>query len=122
MGHAVLKTPGGEELIVLSREDYERLVEDSEMLADIAAYDAAKQALAEGEELIPMEMVNAMLDGENPVRVWRQHRGLTIAQLAEKSELSAAYVSQIETGARAGTVETLGKVAAALGVDLDDLT
>ncbi|RYG09648.1 MAG: transcriptional regulator, partial [Caulobacteraceae bacterium] len=54
MGHALLKTPGGEELVVLPLAEYQRLVEDAEMLADIAAYDAAKKDLDEGRgELLP---------------------------------------------------------------------
>lgn len=123
MGHAVLKTPGGEELVVLPRAEYDRLVADAEMLADVAAHDAATKAVAEGrEELVPAALADAMLAGENPVRAWRQYRGLTIARLAEVAGLSAAYLSQIETGTRAGTVETLGRIAFALAVDLDDLT
>ena len=123
MGHALLKTPGGEDLVVLPRADYDRLVADAEMLADVAAHDAATKAVAEGrEEFIPVALVDAMLTGENPVRAWRRYRGLTIARLAEMAGLSAAYLSQIETGARAGTVETLGRIAVALAVDLDDLT
>lgn len=123
MGHAVLKNPGGEELVVLPKSEYDRLVADAEMLADVAAYDSAMKGVAEGrEEFIPIEMVDAMLNGESPVRVWRQHRALTIAQLAEKAGLSAAYVSQIETGTRAGRTETMRALAAALDVDLDDIT
>ncbi|WIY70068.1 helix-turn-helix transcriptional regulator [Aquidulcibacter paucihalophilus] len=123
MGHALLKTPGGEDLVVLPRADYDRLVADAEMLADVAAHDATTEAVAKGrEEFVPVALVDAMLAGENPVRAWRRYRGLTIARLAEIAGLSAAYISQIETGTRAGTVETLGRIAAALTVDLDDLT
>lgn len=123
LGHALLKTPGGEDLVVLPRADYDRLVADAEMLADVVAYDAATSAVADGrEEFIPAALVDAVLAGENPVRAWRRYRGLTIAQLAEKAGVSAAYLSQIETGARAGTVETLGRIAIALAVNLDDLT
>ncbi len=47
------------------------------MLQDVRAYDEAKKAIAEGEELVPSEVTYAILDGGNPVRVWREHRGLT---------------------------------------------
>ena len=40
---------------------------------------------------------------------------------AEKAGLAQAYVSQVETGKRAGTVETLKKLASALRVALDDI-
>ncbi len=122
MGHALLKTPGGEDLVVLPRAEYDRLVEDAAMLADIAAYDDAKARLSDGrDEPVPASVVDAMLAGQNPIRVWRRHRGLTITQLAGKAGLSAAYVSQIETGAREGRTETLHALAKALNVDLDDL-
>lgn len=123
MGHALLKTPGGEDLVVLPKAEYDRLVEDATMLADIAVFDAAKARLADGrDELAPASVLDAMLAGENPVRVWRRYRGLTIAQLADKVGLSAAYVSQIETRAREGRTETMRALATALNVDLDDLT
>lgn len=118
----LLKTPGGEELVVLPLAEYQRLVEDAEMLADIAAYDAAKKDLDEGRgELLPAALVDRMIAGESPVRVWREHRGLTLAELATAAGLSAAYVSQIETGSRAGTTKTLQALAKALTVELDDI-
>jgi|GEM_PF-1857990 len=58
-------------------QDFERLLEDAEMAQDMRAYDEAKKSIAEGEELIPSEITYALLDGANPVRVWREHRGLT---------------------------------------------
>ena len=61
----------------LCQHKYERLMEEVEMLRDVRAYDEAKKAIAEGEELIPSEVTYAVLDGLNPVRVWREHRGLT---------------------------------------------
>jgi DNA-binding Xre family transcriptional regulator len=122
MGHALLKTPGGEELVVLPLAEYQRLVEDAEMLADIAAYDAVKKDSDEGlAQFLPAALVDRMIAGESPVRVWREHRGLTAAELAAAAGLSAAYVSQIETGSRAGTTKTLQALAEALSVELDDI-
>lgn len=48
-------------------------------------------------------------------------RGLKAGALAEKVGLAQVYLSQIETVRREGTVETYCKIAAALGVGLDDL-
>lgn len=115
-------TPGGEEMVVLSRVDFDRLVVASEDLADVAAYDEAKARLASGDdELVPSEVVDALLRGENPIRVWRRHRGLALGELAVRASLSQAYLSQIETGRRQGQAETLKRIAAALGVTVDDL-
>ena len=92
------------------------------MLEDIAAYDLAKARLAAGQdEMIPEDVVNRLLDGENPVRVWRKHRGLSLADLAQRAKLSESYLSQIETGQRKGPVEKLQSLAAALDVLVDDL-
>ena len=40
----------------------------------------------------------------------------------ERAAIGIGYLSQIENGERKGTVGTLKKIAAALDVDLDDLT
>jgi len=115
-------TPAGEELVLLPRADYDRLVEASEQLADVTAYDEAKRRLAAGEdEMLPAAMVERLLAGENALRVWREHRGLSASELAARAGLSQAYVSQLETGKRDGSVAAMGALARALGVTLDDL-
>ncbi len=87
-----------------------------------AALATFRERLASGdEELIPAEIVDRLLSGENRLRVWREHRGLTIRALAEKAGLAQPYLSQIETGRREGTVETYRKLAGALSLSLDDL-
>lgn len=116
------KTPGGEEMVVLSRAEYDRMIEVLEDHEDAAAFDEVMRKLETGEEeFIPSAMVDRLLNGENKVRVWREHRGLTATQLADCADVSAAYVSQIEKGAREGSIETFKKLAAALRVTIDDL-
>jgi DNA-binding XRE family transcriptional regulator len=92
-----------------------------EMQQDVRAYDEAMQAIADGEEVVPSEVVYALLDGENPIRVWREHRGLTQKQLAQVAEISVPYLSQLESGVRNGTTEALSTIAKALDLDLDDI-
>jgi DNA-binding XRE family transcriptional regulator len=106
---------------VIPYETYTRLVEDAEMLQDIRDYDEAKKAIEEGEELIPGEVIYAILDGENPVRVWREYRGLTQQQLADAAGISKPYLSQIESGKRKGTTEVVVAIAEALKLSLEDL-
>ena len=109
-------------MVVLSRLDFDRLMAASEDLADIAAFDEAKARLASGQdELVLAAIVDAILGGEHPIRVWRRHRGLAVGELAAAALLSQAYLSQIETGKRQGPAETLKRVAIALGVTVDDL-
>jgi DNA-binding Xre family transcriptional regulator len=102
------------ELVVMTPEDLAELVEDAEATA------AYHRTL--GREAVPHQVVRRLLTGENPVRVWREHRGHSLRQLAERAGVGTGYLSQIENGERKGTVETLKKIAAALEVDLDDLT
>jgi predicted transcriptional regulator len=116
------KTPNGEEMVVMPAADYARLIEAVEDAEDVAAYDEAKRKLASGEEeMVPAEFVNRIIDGENPIRVWREYRGISVKELAEKTGFTPSYLSQVETGKRAGTVDTLKKIADALRVKIDDL-
>ncbi len=75
------------------------------MLADVRDYDEAMKRIAGGEELVPAEVVYALLDGGNPIRVWREFRGLSQGELATKAGISASYLSQLESGKRDGTVD-----------------
>jgi len=115
-------THDGKRLAVLPEADYRALIEAKEENSDLAAVREFDARLARGEEeLIPAQYVNRMIDGENKIRVWREYRGLTVKALAEAAGVTAAYLSQIETGAREGTIETLKKLAAALRVTIDDI-
>lgn len=59
--------------------------------------------------------------GEHPVRVWRDYRGLSAVQLADASGVSKAYLSEIETGKKPGSVDAYKALAGALGVAVDAL-
>ena len=66
-------------------------------------------------------MVYALLDGANPIRVWREHRGLSQQQLAEAAGISKPYLSQLEAGKREASQRAIRRLAKALRVDLGDL-
>ena len=68
-----------------------------------------------------LEATKRILVGENPLRVWREERGLTQKELAARAGVGANHISMIEVGQRVGTTATLKRLAAALGADLDDL-
>lgn len=122
MNVQIIKRDGKPEWAVVPFETYQRLVSEAEMLQDVRDFDEVKAAIERGEEeLVPAEVVDALLEGENPIRVWRQHRGLTQQQLADQAEISAPYLSQIESGKRDGTPDVLIKIAKALDLDLDDI-
>jgi DNA-binding Xre family transcriptional regulator len=116
------KTPGGDEMVIIPATDYARLLSAAEMANDVAAFDEFERRLAAGEEeFVPAVLVDRILGGENPIRVWREHRGLSAKSLAAKAGIAQPYLSQVETGKREGTVDTLKKIATVLGVSIDDL-
>ena len=122
MGIQTLTTSNGERLVVMPEDEYERLLDAADEAAAVAAVDRFEQKLAAGEEeLIPSEYIDRMLGGENRVLVWREYRGLTSKALAEEAGISQAYLSQIESGKRDGTIGTMKKIAGALKLTIDDL-
>ena len=115
-------TIDGKDFVALSRATYDKLVEAAEDAADMAAIARFERRLAAGEEeMVPSAVVDRILAGENLVRVWREHRGLTVSALAEKAGIAQPYLSQIETGKREGTLQTMKKIADALKLTVDDL-
>lgn len=115
------------ETVTLSRADFQALVEAAEDASDRAALQAHDREIAERgaaavqADTLPLAQALRLVAGESPVRVWREHRGLTQAGLAEAAGVGVSYLSEIETRRKPGSVAALGKLARALGVALDDL-
>lgn len=110
------------DMITIPKQEYERLCAAAEDLSDLKAYDSAIAALHSGEdELVPAEFVNRLLNGETPLRVYRELRGYTQAALAEKADVNRTTVGEIEIGRKTGSVKTLSRLADALAVTVDDL-
>ena len=105
---------------VIPWTEYERLAkEDPEaLLSDEVLYDRAKE---EGGESFPIEVVDRLLAGQNPIQVYRSHRNMTQAELAAAADIDAIYLSQLETGKRAGSTKTLAALARALNITVEDL-
>ncbi len=122
MSIQIIESNGKPEWAVVPYETYLQLVEQAEMLQDIHDYDSIKTALERGEEeLIPSDVVYALLDGQNPIKVWREYRGQTQSELAEAGGISVPYLSQLETGKRKGSTGVLQAIAKALLLSLDDI-
>ena len=111
-----------DETVTISKAEYDRLCALEEELADMQAALAVEARIARGEEeLIPAGVVDRLLDGEPPLRVWREFRNLTQAALARASGVNRVQIVEIEAGRSNGSVHTLRKLADALGVAVDDL-
>jgi DNA-binding XRE family transcriptional regulator len=104
------------ELVAMALEDYQRLVDQAENNAAVAAYERTRE-----EESVPAEVTDRLLAGENPIRVWREHRGMSLEQLAAAIGKHKGFLSEIESGKKTGSVETLRAIAEALRVDLDEI-
>jgi DNA-binding XRE family transcriptional regulator len=122
MNIQVINQDNKPEWAVIPYETYLQLVEKAEMLQDIQDYDSARAALERGEdELVPAEVVYALLDGENSIKVWRDYRRLSQQDVAEKAGISVPYLSQLETNKRKGSLDVLQAIARVLQVSLETI-
>jgi DNA-binding XRE family transcriptional regulator len=118
----IIKRGDKPEWAVLPYDDYIQLVEKAEMAQDVQDYDSAKAALEHGEdELIPSEVIYAILDGVNPIKVWREFRSMSQQELAEEVGISTPYLSQLETNKRKGSLTVWAAIAKALKISLDQI-
>ena len=108
-----------QKFVLVPIEQYNQLLADMEMLRDIRDF---RQAKAANEEIFPADVINRLiLNDENPIKVYREYRGLTQKQLADKVGVQRAYLAEIETGRKSGSVKTLKAIAEALDVDLTSI-
>ncbi len=116
----ILDGTGQPAFAVIPWRDYERLTsEDAEaILSDEEHYD---RATASNDESFPIEVIDQLLAGQNPISVYRNYRGLTQNELATAAGINTVYLSQIETGKRTGSAKTLAALAKALQMTVDDL-
>ena len=102
------------------RADFEALVacaeEFDEDADDIAMYDARK---AENSPALPPEVSAFMLRGDSLLRAVRKWRDMTQKGIEFKTGLSQGYLSDLETGRKKGTPETLAKLATVLVVPVE---
>jgi DNA-binding XRE family transcriptional regulator len=117
----IIKTPAGEELVILPKADYEALVhaadEVMEDAADIAIYDARKADSVAAAPL-PANISMAVLRGESRLRAVRKWRGLTQSELADRAGLTQGFLSDLESRRRTASADTAERLASALDVAL----
>jgi DNA-binding XRE family transcriptional regulator len=122
----IIRTPAGEELVVLPRAEYEALLERADQGAedadDVAIYDSRKAELAAGGVVLPPEVSAAILRGETRLKAIRNWRDQTQLHLSFKTGISQGYLSDLESGRRTGTSDTIAKLAQALNVPVEWLS
>lgn len=117
----IIRTASGEELVVLPRAEYEELVARVDELAeeeeDVAIYDARMAELSSTEDgTLPKEVSAAVLRGDTRLKAIRQWKGITQLNLSFKTDIGQGYLSDLESGRRSGTPETIAKIAEALSI------
>jgi DNA-binding XRE family transcriptional regulator len=106
--------------VTLRRSEYEALVRRLEDLEDLRAVERAHNN--KGRSYVSAEMVKRLIAGnESRIKIWREHRGLSLRALAGKAGVAPAYLSEIESGKKPGSIKALVAIARALQVEIEDL-
>ncbi len=116
----IIKTRG-EDLVILSRQDYDALLARA---GDDAAEDAMTQRIlaeTKTQTALPANVMDRIIDGENPIAVLLEHRRLTQAELARLTGLSQPFISKLVRGEVGGRRDTMEKLCTALRVSADVL-
>ena len=113
-GPQFIKSPTGEEMVVLSKAEYEALLllleEAEEDADDRAIYDLRKAELGD-TPLLPAAVSSAMLRGDSLLKALREWKGMTQSNLAKASGLGQGYLSDMENRKRTASKETLERIA-----------
>ena len=118
------KTPLGDDIVVLSRAEYDALTlgRGDEDAADAAHANSILADIESGSEtLLTREQASELLNAKTPLSFWRRHRGVTQEALSKSVGVAQGFISEIENGTKTGDVQTLAAIAKALSISLDDL-
>src|SRR5262245_31001463 len=116
-----IKTARGEELAILPKSEYERLaklIADEDIGTARLVHNARDKVAAGREVLVPKAVVDRLAKRENPIRVLREWRDMTQAELVVAVGITQGYLSDLEAGKRKGPVALHQKIAQALGVPI----
>lgn len=116
-------TQNGQEYALVPVGEYERLVDVVEDKLDAARAKEIIADIASGkEEVLPFSLTKRILEGENPLKVWREYRGFATQQeLADRSKVSRSTIAAIESGRLIGGAPSLRTLANILRVDILDI-
>ena len=70
---------------------------------------------------IPNKVVSAVVDGQSPVRAWREYQKLTQKEVASRMGISQAAFAQMESADSKLRKQTRQRIAQALGITADQL-
>ncbi|KQN73632.1 helix-turn-helix transcriptional regulator [Devosia sp. BK] len=121
MGVQIITTPTGEEMVLMSRAEYEALLADRDDAfedgADAAAFAAARAALR-SEDILPASVSAEILAGESRLCAFRKWRGLDVTDLAVATGIDGMVLTQIEAGDRLFSRDEAARIAEALDLPM----
>jgi len=112
----IIESNGKPAFAVVPMPEWEALLAKLENLQDIADAKAASS-----EETFPVEFADRLLNGEAPLKVWREYRGKTLQALADECGVTRQMLSMAERGKANPSADLLGRLSAALGCEMDDI-
>ena len=118
MSAQIIEKDGVPEFVVLPFAEYENLMNIAEDKIDTADVLAFRE---NGEQTFPEEVLDSLLAGNSPMKVYRKYRNMTQDELAQSIGKSLPYIAKLEAGDRKGSVDVLSNIAEALNIDLDQL-
>jgi DNA-binding XRE family transcriptional regulator len=102
-------------------EDYEALKLELLMLLANAEVYRYYESSKKDVRIYPGEIRQRIVEGESPVKVFRDYRKMTQGALAKKVGVSKTMISHIESGRKHGSAKTLIAIAKAMHMDVNDL-
>ncbi|MEJ0012181.1 MAG: helix-turn-helix transcriptional regulator [Bauldia sp.] len=99
-----IRTDCGDELVLITRETYSRLL-------------SFQHQIQTRQNAEWNDFEDRLNGGESVLRIYRRRAGLTQPELAKKSGLSQSYISAIEREKQMPTAKAIKALQRALGVD-----
>lgn len=118
MTHTIVTTPGGEELVLLPKAEFEALRDR----LDAAEHARAMAQVAAGTlETLSAEETAAALEAPTPLAFWIEKRGRKQKALAAEIGIGQSFLSELAAGKKKGDPVLFLKLARALAVRMEDL-
>ena len=118
----IIRTPSGDEMVIVPRAEYEALraaaeeaLEDDEDLA--IARRRWEEWNGSGRLATPPEVAQRILEGHHVLQAFREHRGLSIEDLAARTIIDPFHIRAIEGRETVGNEPTMSALADGLGID-----
>jgi DNA-binding XRE family transcriptional regulator len=100
--------------VTLTRTEYEDLV-------DARDHAIAMREVASGAPTLTDAELDDFIAAKTPLAFWRRRAGLTQVQMAQMIGISQAFLAQMESGQRTGSIGQYQKLARALDIRIEDL-